>query len=305
MSVPFEVTILGVNSALPVFGRHPSCQIVRFDDALLMIDCGEGTQSRLSTFKIKRSRISHVFISHLHGDHCFGLPGFLTTSSLQQRKAPLNIHGPRGLVEYIEVTMRLSGSYIGYELNVIEYDTSRSHTIMINDRLSVSTIPLQHRIPTMGFKIAETTVYSNIRSKKIKEYNLSIDEIISAKSGNDIVRGDITLLNTELLVKKNKKRAYAYVSDTIYDESIVPHIQGVNVLYHETTYLDDLENLAKERFHTTLSQAINIAKLSGANKLITGHYSSRYKDITVFLTEGRKRWGGVELGEEGRTYLIE
>lgn len=305
MALPFEVTILGVNSAVPVFGRHPSSQIVRYDDTLLMIDCGEGTQAQLSRYKIKRSKIGHVLISHLHGDHCFGLPGLITTSSLNRRKAPLTIHGPVGLKKYIDTVLEISGSNVTYELHILEYDTNLINKIDIEDkRLTISTFPLQHRIPTMGYKIKEEELSFNINTAKIAEYSLSIEEIKLIKAGSDLVKNEKVVPNKELVISSHKHRAYAYVSDTLYDPTIVPNITGATTVYHETTYLDDMKELAKDRMHTTIGGAVEIAQKAGADQVITGHYSSRYKDITVFLDAGRQLWEGVQLGEEGKVYSI-
>jgi len=300
----FDVTILGVNSAVPVHGRHPSCHIVRYDSNLLMIDCGEGSQSQLSRYKIKRSKISTVLISHLHGDHVYGLPGFLTTSSLQGRTTPLTIHGPAGISELVETMTRLSGAQISYPLEVIEYDATATNTIEVDARLTVTTVPLQHRIPTMGYVIAESKPEINIDSAAIAKYELTVPEIKLVKAGQDLVRSELHVPNAELTIPQNGPRSYAYVSDTLYDSELAASLQGVTTLYHETTYLDDLQAIAAERYHSTLSQAVSMAQVIGARQLITGHYSSRYRDISVFLTEGRKLWSGVELGEEGRTYSI-
>ena len=304
MAAVFEVTILGVNSAVPVHGRHPSCHIVRYDDRLIMIDCGEGTQSQLSRYKVKRSKISHILITHLHGDHVYGLPGFLTTSSLQGRTGPLTVHGPTGIAELVDTMVRLSGAHVSYPLTVVEYDTKQQHSIAVDDRLTVTTVELQHRIPTMGYIIAESQPSINILPGAVKAYELTIAEIKQIKKGADLEREQLLVPNSELTVAPPQPRSYAYISDTLYDASLVPALQGVTTIYHETTYLDDLQQLAAERYHTTIGQAVAMAKAIGARQLITGHYSSRYRDISVFFTEGRKLWSGVELGEEGRVYTI-
>lgn len=304
MALPFEVTILGVNSAIPVNGRHPSCQIVRYNQVQLMIDCGEGSQSQLARYKIKKDRISHIFISHMHGDHCFGLPGFLTTCSLQRRTNPLTIHGPYGIKKYLDTVLEISGSYITFELEVLEYDTCINNSIPINNNLVVETFPLKHRIPTMGFLVKELKSVLNIIPAKIKEYNLSVDEIKAIKEGEALVRDGIKIPNNQLTFGPVSPRSYAYVSDTKYDPTICSFLEGVSTLYHETTYLDDMKEIAEQRMHTTVGGAVDIARKVGANKLIIGHYSSRYKDLSPFLDQARALWLGVELGEEGRVYTI-
>lgn len=304
MAAQFQITILGINSALPVFDRHPSAQVVTYDNKSILIDCGEGTQSQLTRYRVKRSKISHVLISHLHGDHCFGLPGLLTSLSLNGRKEPLTIHGPSGLKAWIELTLNISGSHLTYPLTIHEYDTEEENVIEISKHLVVHTFPLKHRVPTMGYKIAEQRVGKNINSEKINEYNLTIEEIKSIKCGEGIVRDGNPIRNEELTKPDELLRAYGYVSDSVYDVAIVPQLKGCTTLYHETTYLDDLKHLAEQRMHTSLGQAVDIARQAEVRQLITGHYSSRYKDISVFETEGKKLWEGVVLGEEGRIYDV-
>lgn len=304
MAKKFEVTILGVNSALPIHGRHPSCQIVNYDDQLMMIDCGEAAQIQASKYSIKKSRINHIFISHLHGDHCFGLPGFLTSYALQGRKKTLNIHGPPGIKKFLEGVFEASGAFFPYQIGIIEYDTEVRSTIILNSSISVETFPLKHRIPTMGFKFIETIHDYNLRSEAIAKYKLSVEEIKAVKKGNSIRRNGGKISNLELVLPKNKPRSYAYCSDTIYDPDLIAYITHSSLLYHETTYLDDLIVLAQERMHSTLMQAIKIAKSANIEKLIVGHYSSRYKNINMFLEKGLPTFSGLMLGEEGRVYEV-
>jgi len=301
VAVRFECTILGVNSAYPVHGRHPSCQVINYNNELIMIDCGESAQIHLSNLSIKRSRINHILISHLHGDHCFGLPGLLTSFSLQGRSKKLTIHGPLNIKKYLETVLEISGSYLTYELDILEYDTSICHDFSIHKNLEVQTFPLDHRMPTMGFRLQEKQSEMNIDPSKIKEYDLSIEEIKAVKRGEDI-RG---LSNSKFVLPMTKNRSYAYCSDTAYDESIINYIKEVDLLYHEATYLGELEQLAIERKHTTLAQAIQIAKLSSAGKLLVGHYSSRYTDLSEFVKRGKEKLGDkFLLGQEGETYAI-
>ena len=304
MSKKFEVTILGVNSAFPVHGRHPSCQVVNFDERLYMIDCGEAAQIQLSRFKIKKSKLDHIFISHLHGDHCYGLPGLLGSLALGGRSEKLYLHGPIGIKKFIEVVAEVSGAYFPFELDIIEYDTEGSNKIAVSENLIVQTFPMKHRLPTMGFRFDEVVSEMNILASKISEYSISIEEIKTIKLGSDILRRGKTILNEELTLPLPASRSYSYCSDTIYDEDLIPKIKGSSLLYHETTYLDDLALLARERMHSTLGEAISIAKASNIKSLIVGHYSSRYADPQVFLDEGLGRFSGLMLGEEGRTYNV-
>jgi len=304
MAKKFEVTILGVNSAFPIHGRHPSCQIVNYDDHLLMIDCGEAAQIQIAKYHIKAGKINHIFISHLHGDHCYGLPGLLTSYALKGRKKKLELHGPFGIRKYIDGVFEVSGAIMPYELLIHEYDTEVEHTIVVNKSITVQTFPMKHRIPTMGFKVREVIDEWNIDSAAIQSYKLSIDEIKSAKRGEDVHRNGRVITNNKLTLPKPKPRTYAYCSDTIYDPDIVPHIRDCDQIYHETTYLDDLLELAEERMHATLGQAIDIAQQANVQKLIIGHYSSRYKDVHVFLEQGLPHFAGLLLGVEGRVYPL-
>lgn len=304
MAKKFEITILGVNSAYPVHGRHPSCQIVNYDNQLFMIDCGEAAQIQLAKFHVKQSKIKHIFISHLHGDHCFGLPGLLTSFSLHGRMSKLCIHGPIGIKEFLNGVFKISEAFLTYELDINEYDAEIEYQIALNNSISVTTFPMKHRIPTMGFRFNEKISEYNINSDAIKEFSLSIEEIKSVKSGQNIKRNGLNIPFSKLILPKQKERSYSYCSDTIYDKDLIPYIRNSDLLYHETTYLDDLKELALKRMHSTLGQAIEIAKSANIKQLICGHYSSRYQDIEVFLRKGLPKFKGLLLGEEGRVYQV-
>ncbi len=304
MSKRFDVTILGVNSAFPVHGRHPSCQVVNFDERLYMIDCGEAAQIQVAKYKIKRSKLDHIFISHMHGDHCYGLPGLLTSFALEGRKDKLYLHGPIGIKKFIDVIVEVSGAYMPYDLIIKEYDTELTNVISISDKLSVQTFPMKHRMPTMGFRFTETITESNINPEKIGQYNLTIEEIKAVKKGSDITREDVVINNAELIFPKSSPRSYSYCSDTVYDLDLVQYIENSTLLYHETTYLSGLEQIAGERMHTTLGQAIDIANRANISNMIVGHYSSRYADTSVFLDEGLPLFPGLLLGVEGKVYEV-
>lgn len=304
MAKKFEVTILGVNSAFPIHGRHPSCQIVNYDECLFMIDCGEAAQIQLNKYHIKRGKINHIFISHLHGDHCYGLPGLLTSFALQGRTSELKVHGPIGLKSFLQGIFIASDVFLTYELGVYEYDTEIENTIILNSSLTVLTFPLKHRIPTMGFRFDEIIEEFNIASEAIVEFSMTLSEIKDAKKGRSISRDGKKIPLSKVVLPKNKERSYSYCSDTVYDPSLKDNLKHSTLLYHETTYLDDLEHLAAKRMHSTLSQAIEIARSAEIGKLIIGHYSSRYKDVSIFLEEGLPKFNGLMLGEEGRVYPI-
>ena len=304
MSKKFEVTILGVNSAFPVHGRHPSCQVVNFDERLYMIDCGEAAQIQIAKFKIKRNKLDHIFISHMHGDHCYGLPGLLSSFALSGRLEALYVHGPIGIKKFINVIFEVSGAFMPFDLIIKEYDTEILNEIALTTNLKVCTFPMKHRMPTMGFRFSEVITERNINPAKIKEYNLSIGEIKTAKAGQNVSRDSSNISYSELTFPPELPRSYSYCSDTIYDPELVPHIKKSSLLYHETTYLSGLETIARERMHTTLGQAIEIAKSSEVENMIIGHYSSRYADTQVFLDEGLPLYSGLLLGEEGKTYSV-
>lgn len=267
----FAVTILGNNSALSMHDRHQTAQIVSCEGNQFLIDCGESTQSQMQRYKIKRSRIDHIFISHLHGDHFFGLPGLLNTFNLTNRKDDLHIYGPAQLMEVMTIINQVSGAHFGYRVQFHELITAGK--LLELDHLSISCFPVSHRIPCWGFRFDLSPKPEKIRDGKL---------IKPAQVG----------------------QSYAYCADTCYDEKIIAHIRNVDLLYHESTYLDDQEEKAVMRFHSTCTQAATIAKKSGAGKLLLGHYSSKYDDIQPFETQARQTFQSTEASKEGVTYLV-
>lgn len=304
MSVRFDVLLLGVNSALPSAGRHQSAQVLTYKNNPILIDCGEATQYRLSDFKVKRSKIKHIFISHLHGDHCYGLPGLVNSFTLNGRKDTLHIHGPMGVDDYLRHVLKSSGSYTSYDIIYKVYSHERSETFRLDNYLEVTTLPLDHRIPTLGYKFTEINLERNLDLEKRIAYRLEIAEIKQLKNGVTVERAHEVITPDDVLHPLPTPRSYAYCSDTAYNESLIPLIEGVDLLYHETTYLSELEELATERKHTTLEKALAIAKKAKAKSFISGHYSSRYPDLTEFDLRGRALFDGFKLGLEGRIYEI-
>ncbi len=296
---PFRLTILGSNAAFPAHGRLTSSMCVQFNNDYYIIDACEAVQLRIQEYKIPIQKIKAILISHLHGDHIFGLPGLINSFSMHNRTKELLLIGPRGIKEYVETVMRISQAHLFYDLNIIEIDPSNRETIISNQSLNVLTFPLNHRIETCGYRFNELVPEYNIRKNVIEELQLSINEIKSIKKGQHIVRGGETIDNTTLVYKKEKPRSFAYCSDTSYDESIVKDIQDVQLLYHETTYLKDLEDKAKERGHSTAEQAAKMAKLARAKTLITGHYSPRYKYVDEFIQEAKTVFENTLKGYDG------
>ncbi len=302
----FEVTILGNNSAFPAQGRFPSAQIVNYNEELFLVDCGEGTQIRMSQFAIKRSRIQHIFISHLHGDHVYGLPGLINSYHHFARNTALHIYGPVGIRQMMETVLRLSNSMIDFELIFHEIQSETKLKILENKDLRVYAFPISHRIPTYGFLFQERNTTINIDKDAIQKYHLTIDQIKTAKEGKPVtLTSGEYLTNNILTLPSRAPRSYAYCSDTMFDKRIVQWVENVTVLYHEATFLHELEQKAIESMHSTALQAGMIAHMANAGQLLLGHFSSRYDDLSVFVQEAKEIFNAVQIAEEGHTYPIE
>ncbi|MEE9373963.1 MAG: ribonuclease Z [Saprospiraceae bacterium] len=299
-----DIVVLGANSALPLIDRFSSSFVLRTDKNFFLIDAGEGCQMKMGQFKVKRNRISHVFISHLHGDHVFGLPGLITSYNLNGRKDILTIYGPIGIKKYIDIILEVSQSKLGFELIINEIVEQSFQKLVSVGNITIHAFPLKHRIPTYGYLFKEENEVLNIQSDKIDEYKLTVEEIKSAKKGNNLERKNGMIHNDAITYVKEKPKSFAYCSDTRYDPSIVDFIEGVNLLYHEATYLDELREQAHIRFHSTASQAAEIALSATVKKLVIGHYSSRYKDIEALRIEALKTFSNVVLAEEGKIISI-
>ncbi len=301
MALTFSITILGTNAALPGKNTITSAQVLNVHDHLYLIDCGEGTQMKMQQYHIKRNRIDAVFISHLHGDHVFGLPGLLTSYAHFQRKTPLQIYGPKGIRELVETMLRLSEAYVDFEIRIVELEHDGMLTIYKDTTVRVSAFPLRHRIATYGYRFDEQNSIYNIRAEAIRLLGLTKEQIRAAKAGEDIVLPDgAVVLNHEMVYQKSRSRSFAYCSDTAYDERLVAYIEGVDVLYHEATYLSDMAHQAEERLHSTVKDAAGVAVKAGVGKLVIGHFSTRYGDKTAFLAEGLREYNEIILADEGK-----
>ncbi len=301
-----KVTILGCHSATPRISTHPTSQLLEIQNRFFLIDCGEGTQVQLRKYKIKFSKIKHIFISHLHGDHVFGLVGLISTFRLLNRDTKLHIYGPKGIKEFIVTQLRLSQSFAGYPIEFHELTSTESELIYEDKKVTVHTIPLTHRIYTNGFLFREKIGDRKLNISAIKKYiEIEICDYQNLKNGKDfeLENGEI-IANENLTSKPSKPFSYAFCSDTSYKENIVPIIKNVDLLYHETTFLNDKKNLAKTTKHSTAREAAKIAKLANVDKLIIGHYSSRYKDIETFKTEAQEVFQNTELAIEGKTFEL-
>ncbi len=296
----FSLTILGANSAIPIGNRFPTSQIVEFNQHKFMVDCGEGAQLQVRKNKIKLQGLKAIFISHLHGDHYFGIFGLLGTMNLLGRTVPLKIFSYPGLKEMIELQLKASKSGYEFELVFIELGHGTSELIYEDNVVEVYTIPLSHRIPTNGFLFKEKRGKRKISKFHIEEYNIPISQINGIKEGADFISetGEV-IPNIEITDNPPKTWSYAYCSDTKYAERIVPIIKGVDVLYHEATFLKTELKRAKNTMHSTTAQAGKIAKLAEVGELIIGHYSARYKDLNPHLEETKEVFENTHLAIEG------
>lgn len=284
------LTILGYNSAIPTINTSPTAQFLEMEERCFLIDCGEGTQVQLRKAKAKFSKINHIFISHLHGDHCFGLPGLIASFQLLGREAPLHIYGPKGIKELMETIMRITETNRGFDLVFLELESKESVKIFEDSRIEVFTIPLNHRIYCNGYLFKEKPKDRHLNMQEIVKYSdIEICDYHNIKRGHDFVLKDGYVLKNEVLtLAPDPSVSYAFCSDTRYLESIVPIIQQVDLLYHEATFLHQLKEMADYTGHTTALEAATIAKKAQVKKLILGHFSNRYSDYTVFTDEARQ-----------------
>lgn len=284
---------------MPAYGRWPTSQILNVSNQLILIDCGEGCQIRMLQYKVKKTKISHVLISHLHGDHIYGLPGFIGSLSHLSRKDPLNIYGPKGIKEYLEAVMKLSQSYTSFEIIFHELEHSDCQYIVENSRFSIEAFPVAHRIPTYGFLITEKQSDKNIRVEAIKQYALTIDDIKQAKKGSDIEKGGVLISNAQLTFPRAEPRSYAYCADTSIRGWTKDHLKGVSLMYFETTYLHELQDLAHQRGHSTSKEAGELARSLNVGQLVIGHYSSRYSSIDDLIEEAKSEFEPTHGGYDG------
>ncbi len=302
----FSVTILGSNSALPTSDRYPTAQILSVSERFFLIDCGEGTQMQMRKNKINFSKIHHVFLSHLHGDHIFGLMGFISTLGLLGRNKKLTIHAHPDLKELLEPQLAYFCEDLPFaiEYNDLTYDAPK---VIYEDRkVIVESLPLSHRIPTCGFIFREKPKEPNIKKEAIFKFDLGISDIVSIKNGEpfyDDTGREVDV--NKLVIPAPKPRSYAFCSDTRYFRKIIPAIKEVDLLYHEATFLHALKDLAKSSSHTTAKQAAIIAKDANVGKLLIGHFSSRYKDLTPLKKEAMAVFGNVDLALDNQQYFVE
>lgn len=299
----FEITILGSSSATPTLNRHPSSQVVTIYDRHFLVDCGESAQMQMRKYKIKFAKINHIFISHLHGDHVFGLPGFLSSLHLMNRTSDLHLYCPEPLKEILEVQFKHSETYLRYKIFYHFLDKSGPEKLYEDDKVTVETVLLNHRIPCWGFVFREKPSLLSIRKDKVEFYNIHPQDIPSIKKGgNYTLENGKVLSNSELTYPARIPESYAYCSDTKYDERLIPLLQGVSILYHEATFLHDMLKRANETFHTTALQAAQMAIQCNVQKLLIGHFSARYHDLEPLLEEARESFKETYLAIEGQVF---
>ena len=302
----FSVTILGNASAKPTVNQHPSAQVVNLNEQYYLVDAGEGVQQQLIRRGINPLRLRAVFISHLHGDHCFGLFPLIATLGLEGKRTPLDIYAPAPMGEILEYHRRYFWDDLPYEVKWHEVRTTEHAIIMQNNTLEVWSIPLRHRVPTAGYLFKEKQPGRNVDKFKIEKYGLSIAQIVAAKRGEDITLEDGQIIpNDELTYIPYQARSYAYLSDTAYSAKAAERVHGVDLLYHETTYSTSEAMFAKGRGHSTTIEAAKVAAKAEAKRLIIGHFSSRYKSHETLVEECRTIFPNSDIAAEGMTFNIE
>lgn len=299
-----SVTILGNNSAVPAFNRHPTSQVVSHNGNNFLIDCGEGTQIQMIKYKIRRGKISHIFISHLHGDHYFGLVGLLNTFGLLSHKQELHVFAPAPLQQIIEMQLNVAETILPYPLYF--HTLTKPGVLVDNDKIKISCFPTNHRIECYGFLFEEKEGKRKLLIDKVRKLNIPISFYSSLQNGLDYItpRGQ-TIRNDEITTASDRGKKYAFCADTKYDEAMIPYIYGADMIYHETTYLENMREKAHERFHCTTRQAAAIAQKAMIKKLLIGHFSSKYNTLDQFQNEAREVFSNTELAIEGSTYEID
>lgn len=298
-----KLTILGCHSATPRINTNPTAQVLEIKNHMFLIDCGEGTQVELRRNKVKFSRIKHIFISHLHGDHYFGLVGLISTFGLLTRATELHIYAPKGLKKVITLQMKLSDSWTKYPLIFHELTSKKSELIYEDEKVEVHTIPLKHRIYTNGFLFKEKENERNLDINAVLNANINRAYYRKLKQGADVENEEGVLIKNKTVTKDPAPaKSYAFCSDTIYNESIIPIIKDATVLYHESTFLDKNESLCEPTKHSTAKQAATIAKKANVDTLILGHYSTRYDSYEGFEAEAKTVFDKVFLSKDGKSF---
>lgn len=301
----FDITILGSNSAIFNHGRHPTAQVVTINNIHFLVDCGEGTQERLHENKIKWFKIDYILISHLHGDHYYGLIGLLTTFNLLKRKNKLTIFGPKDLKKIIDLQLKVANTKLNYELKFEATKDDEKRLLLDLPECMVYSFPLKHKLPTTGFLFTEKNELRQLNLEKLKKYSIAKTDFKLLKQGFDVLdKTGRKVKNSNVTTKGKHQRSYAFCSDTMYHLPLVKMIKNVDVLYHEATFLHEDLQRAVETTHSTAKQAGQIAKKVNAKKLLLGHFSSRYIDLSVLQKEAKTVFENVELAIEGEVFTV-
>lgn len=302
----FKVTILGASSAKPTLHRHPSAQVVNIHEQHYLVDAGEGVQQQLIRYGINPLKIREVFLSHLHGDHVYGLFPLISTLGLYGRRTPLKVYAPAPFGEMLEAHLRFFDTQLPYTVEWVEVNTTKHRLLMENRTVEVWSIPLRHRVPCAGYLFREKEPPLNVEKYKIAKYGLSIAQITAAKRGEDITldSGEV-VPNTELTYRPYAPRSYAYLSDTNFSAKAAALCRGVSLMYHEATYAAAEQRSARDRGHATTLDAAKAALQAEAKRLIIGHYSSRYKALEPLVEEARTLFAASYAAIEGETFTIE
>ena len=300
-----ELTILGCNAATPRKNAQTTAQLLEIKGQLILIDCGEGTQIQLRKLGIKFARIQHIFISHLHGDHFYGLIGLISTFRLLGRTADLHVYGPKGIKEIISLQLKLAKSWTDYNLYFHELESTTSELILDHEKFTVETLPLHHRVYTNGYLFREKEGPRKINKAMIDQYGVDLSDMQNLKQGKDIRLDDGTLLANSLLTfPPDSPKSYAFCSDTAFKPDLSDLVAGVSCLYHEATFLDLHKELAQKTKHSTAAEAAQIAASAQVGHLILGHFSSRYPDLNEFIVQANKYFKNVSLAEDGKNFVF-
>lgn len=304
--MPFQLTILGTSSALPTSNRYPTAQVLNVSGRFFLIDCGEGTQTQMRKYKIGFSKINHIFISHLHGDHIFGLIGLISTMELLGRVNDLHIFSHQSLEKFLtEQTQFLYSNGISFQIIYHPLNYKEEEVVLDDKKVTVYSFPLSHRIPTCGFRFEEKPALPNLLPEKIKQYNIPIRDRQRIKEGADFVTDNgIIIPHSELTANKTRSRKFAFCSDTRFDESYIESVRNVDLLYHEATFATDNQKLASETYHSTGKDAASIALKADVGQLIIGHFSARYKDHAIILKEAQTIFPNTEAIAEGQVFSL-
>lgn len=302
----FRLTILGSSAAAPALGRYTSCQYLNIQNKHFLIDCGEGAQMQVQRFDIPIGKISKIFISHLHGDHYLGLMGLLFSMHLNKRTSDLDLYSPYGLNEIILLHLKYSKSSLNYQINYHTFDPSEKKILVDDEKLTVETIPLNHKLPCAGFLFREKTKPLNINKDKLPN-GMLLQHIATLKRGEDVYTesGKLIYKSSDFTLPPKVPLSYAYCSDTMWNEPMAEQIKDVDLLYHESTFMDMDADKARETKHSTAKQAAEMAKLCGAKKLLLGHFSARYRDLDLMLAEAKATFENTILAVEGQTIDVE